>query len=148
MEDMVMVAVPRELVTAVYRFIAEEEERRSKVAGGEHDGTAQRQNEPWGEEDLGDVLENGTDAMKKVVPYLADHPGDWVKGQVLAELVYGPGGRMQQLGGALGSFTRTAKKRYGRPDWPFEARHNDDERSWEYRMDASTAEKVQRAKAA
>ncbi len=80
--------------------------------------------------------------MKLVLPYLADRPGERVEGQALAELVYGQGARMQQLGGALGSFTKTASKRYGRHKWPFEAIHNDEDRSWEYVMYPDTAEKV------
>jgi hypothetical protein len=80
--------------------------------------------------------------MKKVIPYLAEYPDQWVKGQVLAELVYRPGGRMQQLGGALGSFTKTASKRYGRYKWPFKAIHNDEERAWEHVMYSDTAEKI------
>ncbi len=49
---------------------------------------------------------------------------------------------MQQLGGALGSYTRTAYKRYGRHKWPFEARPNETERTWDYVMYPDTAEWV------
>lgn len=147
---MVMVPVPQDLVTDVYRFIVTEEERRPKSVDREPDVSRPQQPEEWrysyawGEDDLRDVLENGTRAMKIVLPYLADHPDERVKGQILAELVYGPGARMQQLGGALGSFTKTANTRYGRYKWPFEAIHNDEERSWEYIMCSDTAEKVRK----
>jgi hypothetical protein len=149
-KNMVMVPVPDYLVTDVYRFIVAEEERRTKGAGGEQDGSGSLRDEEWrysyswSEDNLRDVLENGTRAMKIILPYLAEHPDEKVKGQVLAELVYGEGARMQQLGGALGSFTKTALKRYGRYKWPFEAIHNDDERSWEYIMYSDTAKKVRK----
>ncbi len=148
---MVMVPVPEYLVTDVYRFIVKEEERRAtNSANGKQDVAEPQQAEEWryshawSEDDLRDVLENGTRAMKMVLPYLADYPDKRVKGQDLAELVYGQGARMQQLGGALGSFTKTASKRYGRYKWPFEAIHNDEERSWEYVMYSDTAEKIRK----
>lgn len=149
-KNMVMVPVPEWLVTDVYRFIVAEEERGTKSEKGEQYSSETQQPEDWrysyswSEDDLKDVLENGTRAMKIVLPYLADHPDERVEGQVLADLVYGPGARMQQLGGALGSFTKTAYKRYGRRKWPFEAIHNDEERSWEYVMYSDTAEKVRK----
>jgi hypothetical protein len=39
--------------------------------------------------------------MKDAIPYLTEHPDRWVKGRVLAEIVYGPGGRMQRWGFGL-----------------------------------------------
>lgn len=155
-DDMVMVPVPRYLVTEVYRFIVKEESKTETMsdesgtenAGGEQNGSESQQTEAWrysyawSEEDLRDTLENGTRAVKLILTYLAKYSNQRVKGQVLAELVYGPGARMQQLGGALGSFTKTAYKRYGRHKWPFEAIHNDEGRIWEYIMYSDTAEKV------
>ena len=110
----------------------EDERLTNSSADGERDVSEPQQTEEWryshawSEDDLRDVLENGTRAMKTILPYLADHPDERVKGQVLAELVYGPGARMQQLGGALGSCTKTVHKRYGRYQWPFKAIHNDE----------------------
>lgn len=147
-DNMVMVPVPQYLVTDVYRFIVTKEESRTETIGGEQNGPKPQQAEAWrysyswSEDELRDTLENGTRAVKLILPYLAKHSNRRVKGQVLAELVYGPGARMQQLGGALGSFTKTAYKRYGRHKWPFEAIHNDEERTWEYIMYSDTAEKV------
>jgi hypothetical protein len=66
--------------------------------------------------------------MKKVIPYLAEHPDQWVKGQVLAELVY-TSRAAGCSGGALGSFTKTASKRYGRSNWLFKAFHDKKERT-------------------
>lgn len=147
---MVMVPVPERLVTDVYRFIVEAEERGAKSEEGVQDVLETQQREEWryshswSENDLRDVLENGTRAVRMILPYLADRPDEKVRGQDLAELVYGPGARMQQLGGALGSFTKTAYKWYGRRKWPFEATYNDEERSWYYVMYADTAEKVRK----
>lgn len=150
-KNMVMVPVPEYLVTDVYRFIVTEEERRTKGVGGKQDDSGsfrddeRRYSYSWSEDDLRDVLENGTRAMKKILPYLAEHPDEKVKGQVLAELVYGDGARMQQLGGALGSFSKTSIKRYGRYKWPFEAiPPNDEDRYWKYVMYSDTAEKVRK----
>lgn len=161
-ESMVMVPVPQHLVTDVYRFIVEEEQRRSKATGAEYreggmnamggvqgDSESQQSEQwrysySWSQDDLRDALEHGTNAVKVILPYLAKYPDQRVKGQVLADLVYGQGARMQQLGGALGSFTKTAYKRYGRYKWPFEAIHNDEERSWEYIMYSDTAEKIRK----
>jgi len=148
---MVMVPVPQHLVTEVYRFIVTKEESRAEVIEKEQDDSeAQQPKEEWkysyswSEDDLRDTLKNGTRAVKLILPHLAKHPDQPVKGQVLAELVYGPGARMQQLGGALGSFTKTARKRYGRYKWPFKPEHNTEERTWEYIMYSDTAEKVRK----
>ena len=149
---MVMVPVPEYLVTDVYRFIVKEAERRTVPSNGEQNGTEPQQeveeswrySHDWSENDLRDVLENGTRAMKIILPFLAEHADKNVKAQVLAEAVYGEGAKSQQLGGALGSFTKTAYKQYGRRKWPFKAIHNDEDRSWEYRMYSVTAEKVKR----
>jgi hypothetical protein len=146
---MVMLPVPEYLVTDVYRFIVREEERRTSSASGK-DATEEPQqaeeewrfSHDWSEDDLRDVLENGTRAMKIILPYLAEHPDERVKGQVLAEQVYGQGANVKQLGGALGSFRKTAFKRYGRHKWPFKALRNHEERLWEYKMYPVTAEKV------
>ena len=139
---MVMLPVPEYLVTSVYGFIAKEEERRKNALGETLNGLAQIPDEEWSEEDLQDVLKNGTRAMKVAIPHLAKHPDQMIKGQDLAEVVYGPGAKMQQLGGALGSFTRTAKTKYGHSKWPFKAFH--DNGAWEYRMDMKTANKVRK----
>ncbi len=48
------------------------------------------------------------------------------------------------MGGALGSSTKTAFKRHGRYEWPFEVILNDEERSWAYVMYSDTAWKVRK----
>jgi hypothetical protein len=148
---MVMVAVPEHLVTDVYRFVVIDEDLRASSANGKQDGTQLQQAEEawrfshdWSEDDLRDVLENGTRAMKIILPFLAERADKNVKAQVLAEAVYGKGAKSQQLGGALGSFTKTAYKEYGRRRWPFEAIRNNEDRCWEYKMYSGTAEKVKR----
>lgn len=93
----------------------------------------------WTDEELLNALENSTRAMGRILPYLADRPGQRVRGRVLAELAYGKGASPLQLGGALGSFARRIKSRYGKDSWPFEAIHNKEKGVWQYRMDARTA---------
>ena len=141
-KKMVMVPVPEYLVMPVYGFITKEEERRKNALGETLNGQAQIPDEEWSEEDLRDVLKNGTNAMKKVIPHLAKHPDEMVKGQDLAEVLYGPGAKMQQLGGALSSFTKTAKTKYGRSQWPFSVIRNVD--NYVYMMDMKTANKVRK----
>jgi hypothetical protein len=148
-EKMVMVPVPQHLVVEVYRFIASREADKPEAASVEHDGSEPQQEEAWrysyswSEDDLRDTLENGTRAMKLILPHLARHADQEVPGQELADLVYGEGANMQQLGGALGSFTRTASKRYGRLKWPFKPiRPTEEEPFWKYIMYPDTAEKV------
>ena len=149
-ENMVIVPVPQHLVIEVYRFIASREGVRPETAGVEHDaGTEPQQDEAWrysyswSEDDLRDALENGTNAVKLILHYLAKRADHEVPGQALADLVYGEGANMQQLGGALGSFTRTASKRYGRHKWPFKPiRPTEEEPFWKYIMYSDTADKV------
>ncbi len=73
--------MPEYLVTDVYRFIVREEERRTSSANGKDASEEPQQAEEewrysrdWSMEDLRDVLENGTRAMKIILPYLAEHP--------------------------------------------------------------------------
>jgi hypothetical protein len=98
----------------------------------------------WTEDELRNVLENPTRAMGIVLRSLATHPGEWLEINILAEEVYGEGASGNQLGGALGSFTRRVKGRYGKDKWPFEARYDEDEHQWKYRMDDRTAEVIRR----
>lgn len=116
----------------------------TEAPGGDGRGTAPPSSSPggWTDGELRDALENSTRAIGLLLPYLADRPGQWVDSRVLAGIVYGDGAKPTQLGGALGSFTRTARSRYGRDSWPFEAARNDEKGLWEYRMDAGTAEKI------
>ena len=44
----------------------------------------------------------------------------------------------------MGSFTKTALKKYRRHNWPFSAVRNDDERGWEYVMYEGTAKIVRK----
>lgn len=107
----------------------------------------------WTEDELRDVLRNPTRAMGIILRHLATHPEEWVKAPELAKEVYGQEASSNQLGGALGSFTRRVQGRYlqeassnqlGKETWPFEARQNEETQLWEYRMDARTAEAIRR----
>jgi len=150
-ENMVMVPVPRHLVIDVYRFIASRVESKVEVMDGEQNGSAEepseqwRYNYSWSEDDLRHTLENGTRAIKLILLYLAKHADQEVPGKVLAKHVYGPDATGQNLGGALGSFTKTMEKLYGRRKWPFKPiSPSDDKPYWKYVMYSDTAEKVLR----
>jgi hypothetical protein len=98
----------------------------------------------WTEDELRDSLKNPTRAMGIVLRYLATHPGDWVEAPELAKEVYGQGASSNQIGGALGAFTRRVHSRYHKTDWPFEARLNEEKKVWEYGMDERTAAVIRR----
>ncbi len=98
----------------------------------------------WIEDELRDVLRNPTRAMGIVLRHLAAHPDEKVDGYTLAEEVYGEGANANQLGGALGSFTRRVRRDHGKEKWPFDAFHNGEKKLWEYSMDARTAEAIRR----
>jgi hypothetical protein len=101
----------------------------------------------WTEAELRLLLDNPTRSVSIIIPYLAEHPGDWVGSPTLAILVYGDNATGNQLGGALGSLTRRVMRDFGKPSeraWPFDARLNEDTGFWEYRMDEETAEVVRR----
>lgn len=141
---MVMMPVPQYLVIDVYRFIASKEESKVNDMDKEQNDSVE-DGYSWSEDDLRDTLDSGTRAIKTILPYLAKHADQKVPGKDLAELVYGQGASMQQLGGALGSFTKTAYKRYRRHKWPFEAIPPDEnEPFWKYIMYLDTAEKVRK----
>ncbi len=98
----------------------------------------------WTKNELRDFLRNPTRAMGIILRHLATHPEEWVKAPDLAKEVYGQEASSNQLGGALGSFTRRVQGRYFKETWPFEARQNEETQLWEYRMDARTAEAIRR----
>lgn len=98
----------------------------------------------WTEDELRDALRNPTRAMGIVFRYLATHPEEWVEASKLAKEVYGQEASPNQIGGALGSFTRRVQGRYDKETWPFEARLNEEKNVWEYRMDERTAAAIRR----
>jgi hypothetical protein len=78
----------------------------------------------WTGKELRGVLRNPTRAMGIVLCHLAANPDVRVDGHSLAAAVYGEGANTNQLGGALGSFTRRVSRDYGRGKWPFDAFRN------------------------
>jgi hypothetical protein len=63
----------------------------------------------------------------------------------MTRLAYGENGTHSQLSGALGSFTRRNRGRYGRDVWPFYVSgYDEDRQQWTFRMDAKTAEAIRR----
>lgn len=63
----------------------------------------------------------------------------------MAELAYGEDARPSQLSGALGSFTRRNRGRYGKEAWPFYVSgYDEDLQQWKFRMDERTAGAIRR----
>jgi hypothetical protein len=140
--EMGIVPAPIYRATDSRRLVAEECARGA--ANREQGGLTLLPKQRWSEAHLRDVLENGSRTMRTVLLYLADRPGGRVNGRLLAEIAHGPGASVQQLGGPLGAFTRTALRRYGRADRPFETLRDGGGLVWGYAMDPDTAERVRR----
>ncbi len=150
----VPVPVPEDMVAEVMESVlARARERASASNRGQSPGSngasfatgdADTYQNGWTEEELRDVLRNPTRAMGIVLRHLATHPDEKVDGYTLAEEVYGEGANANQLGGALGSFTRRVRRDHGKEKWPFDAFRNGEKRLWEYSMDARTAEAIRR----
>ncbi len=97
------------------------------------------------EADLRDMLLKPTRSMGILLRYFAIHPEEDVDRMEMTRLAYGENGTHSQLSGALGSFTRRNRGRYGRDVWPFYVSGYDEERGqWTFRMDAKTAEAIRR----
>ncbi len=142
-EGMVPEVMESVLARAREMAAAGREERSAGPEGATPDGPDAYHN-GWAEDELRDVLENPTRAMGIVLRHLATHPDEKVDGYTLAEEVYGEGANANQLGGALGSFTRRVRRDHGKEKWPFDAFRNGEKRLWEYSMDARTAEAIRR----
>ena len=148
----VPVPVPEDMVAEVMESVLERvRERASAGSRGQSPGSngatpddADTYQNGWTEEELRDVLRNPTRAMGVVLRHLADNPDKRVDGYTLAEAIYGKGANANQLGGALGSFTRRVGRDYGKEKWPFDAFRNAERKRWEYSMDAKTAEAIRR----
>lgn len=137
------VPVPEDMVADVMETVLERARqlRLSEVEAPPSEGAYHG---GWKEDELRDALENPTRAMGIVLRYLATRPEEKIDGYTLAEEVYGEGASANQIGGALGSFTRRIKGTYGKTKWPFSAAYDDERHLWEYWMDARTAEAVRR----
>ena len=97
------------------------------------------------EAELRDMLLKPTRAMGILLRYFATHPEVDVDRMEMTRLAYGENGTHSQLSGALGSFTRRNRGRYGRDVWPFYVSGFDEGRQqWTFRMDARTAEAIRR----
>ena len=94
-------------------------------------------------DELRDMLLKPTRAMGILLRHFATHPETDVTRTEMAELAYGEGASPSQLSGALGSFTRRNRGRYGKDAWPFYVSGYDEERQqWLFKMDARTAEAI------
>lgn len=97
------------------------------------------------EAELRDMLLKPTRAMGIILRYFATHPEEDVDRMEMARLAYGESATHSQLSGALGSFTRRNRGRYGRDVWPFYVSgYDEDLQEWTFRMDAKTAEAIRR----
>ncbi len=130
----VPVSVPEEMVPEVMEAVLERiatQPSEDGLFGG------------WTEDELRDVLRNPTRSVGIVLRYMATHFEEKVYVPKLAEEVYGEGATSNQIGGALGSFTRRIKK-YNKDKWPFEVRYDDEREEWYYWMEEETAEVIRR----
>ena len=97
------------------------------------------------EDELRDMLLKPTRAMGILLRHFATHPETDVTRKEMMELAYGEGASHSQLSGALGSFTRRNRGRYGRDVWPFYVSGYDEGlQQWKFRMDSSTAGAIRR----
>jgi hypothetical protein len=118
---------------------------RLSAAPSEEDGEVERYHGGLTEDELRDMLLKPTRAMGILLRYFATHPEEDVDRMEMTRLAYGEDGTHSQLSGALGSFTRRNRGRYGRDVWPFYVSgYNEDRQQWTFRMDAKTAEAIRR----
>lgn len=97
------------------------------------------------EDELRDMLLKPTRAMGILLRHFATHPETDVTRKDMTELAYGEDASHSQLSGALGSFTRRNRGRYGRDVWPFYVSGYDEGlQQWKFRMDARTAGAIRR----
>ncbi len=118
---------------------------RERLASQAKESDEQTYHGGFTEGELHDMLLKPTRAMGILLRHFATHPDIDVTRKEMTELAYGEGARPSQLSGALGSFTRRNKGRYGKAEWPFYVSgYDEDLRQWKFRMDARTAEAIRR----
>lgn len=142
-EDMVA-EVMESVVDRTRRLAASEKKGRNPGTEGTMPDGADTYQNGWTEDELRGALKNPTRAMGVVLRHLATRPDEKVDGYTLAEEAYGEGANANQLGGALGSFSRRVKRDHGKTEWPFDAKYNGEKKLWEYSMDVKTAEATRR----
>ena len=150
----ILVPVPEDMVRDVMEAVL----RRKEVTGGEHQSqsaptqSALMETPPpedvyyggWTEDELRDLLKKPTRAMGIILRALATHPDGRIDLTTLAEAAYGEGASGNQLGGALGAFTRRINGRYGKDKWPFWVELDEENDTWVYVMDPKTQDVIRR----
>lgn len=131
MPDFVYIPVPSEWATAVYKQLAALSDGSSATGGAASEGVQ-----------LDDTLiermyaESHT-AHRRLLDYLADHPGEWLYTSELAEALDVANGA-RGVAGMLGAFGKRANHRYGRLK-PWESDWDGDREEAKHRMDAEVA---------
>ncbi len=147
----------KEVIAVIQKHLQNDQDSTGVVAGSgpvddslwvtpsEEDGETETYYGGLTEAELRDMLLKPTRAMGILLRYFATHPEEDVDRMEMTRLAYGEGGTHSQLSGALGSFTRRNRGRYGRDVWPFYVSgYNEDRQQWTFRMDARTAEAIRR----
>ena len=142
--NFVSVMVPEELVTDVYRFIAEQTGKRT-VASEEPDG---QRDEPvvsrgWTAKEIKRAYKESPPAMIAFLNTLAAHPGEWLGTKELSDPLSAAVKReygWQEMAGMLGAFGRRISNRYKKKTWFFDAERDHENNRWVYRMNPELAE--------
>ena len=148
LDELVMVAVPRRHLIAVYELLSRPAAQPETERGGLQAVIQAQQTgafaadaviSEWSRALLERAFRESPASIKKVFRYLAEHAGDQVPITDIAQAV---GYTRPQLAGALGAFGRRVKNRYQRTTWPFTAEWDNDVRMWFYTMQPKEADVV------
>lgn len=144
--DFVSVPIPRRLVTAVYRFVAEQE---AELAPSDHAtrdslSEAEQREAEWDDALIRRNWQESPPTIRAFLRVLAKRPDELVPITELARAVYPADADRAKLAGVLGAFGRRCSSRYDVRTWPFWREWNYETSMWEYAMDARIAEMILR----
>ncbi len=112
-EEFVYIPVRKRWVPEVFGRIAELENGEVEVSEDARPGTAEADgNGALDAALIRRMYDESYDPHKRLMKYLAKHPGDWIYTRPLAEALELPKGA-RSLAGMLGAFGRRAQHRYG-----------------------------------
>jgi hypothetical protein len=138
----IMVPLPERLLPEFYEWVAQ----RAKPTRAEPPVG----NTDWTAEEIRDAYITATRGIGLILGHLADcaieRPDGRVSIDELAKVTYGPNGIARQIGGALSSFTKTVKRKYGKETWPFKVARIKETGVVEYWMHPEVAEIIKDAK--
>ena len=141
--EFVSVPVPVQHVTAVYELIARLDAagQPSPEGAPSNDGTSAALTQPLVER----MYRDSEGAHRRLLEYLAEHPGEWLDSQSVADGLGLQFGR-KSLAGSLGAFGRRADHRYGGLK-PFESHWDPGQYLVELRMSQEVAAWIKAAAA-